>query len=149
MFRRPLQRLRAPGPADLELTSWLPPGLPARLRFDESGESRNMHSTMKRLSCFLPLLLAALPVAAQMDTNAPDVPADTNAVVASPDTNTGTRAMSLQDCIQEALQHNLDVQIQRYNPQISLYNLRAAYGGYDPAFNISGKHNYNVSPSTL
>ena len=30
-------------------------------------------------------------------------------------TNTGApRAMSLEDCIQEALQHNLDVQIERY-----------------------------------
>ena len=52
--------------------------------------------------------------------------------------------MSLQDCIQQALQHNFDVQIERYNPQISLYNLNAAYGGYDPTFNISGQHNYDV-----
>ncbi|HLZ54780.1 MAG TPA: TolC family protein [Verrucomicrobiae bacterium] len=63
-------------------------------------------------------------------------------------TNTlATRAMSLQDCIQQALQHNFDVQIERYQPQISLYNLRAAYDGYDPAFSISGQHDYNVSPS--
>jgi HAE1 family hydrophobic/amphiphilic exporter-1 len=59
------------------------------------------------------------------------------------------RAMALQDCIQEALQHNLDVQIERYSPQISLYNLHAAYGGYDPLLNISGQHSYNVSPSAL
>ncbi|MGH7954193.1 MAG: TolC family protein, partial [Limisphaerales bacterium] len=59
---------------------------------------------------------------------------------------TTVRKMSLTDCIQQALQHNLDVQIQRYNPQISLYDLTAAYSGYDPAFNISGQHSYNVSP---
>jgi HAE1 family hydrophobic/amphiphilic exporter-1 len=53
--------------------------------------------------------------------------------------------MSLADCIQEALSHNLDVQIERYNPQISLYNLRAAYGGYDPTLNLSGQHNYDKS----
>jgi outer membrane protein TolC len=57
-----------------------------------------------------------------------------------------SRAMSLQDCIQQALQHNLDVQIERENPKISLFNLDAAYGGYDPTFNISGQHDYNVSP---
>jgi outer membrane protein len=56
------------------------------------------------------------------------------------------RVMSLTDCIQEALGHNLDVQIQRYYPQISRYNLDAAYKGYDPTFSISGAHNYNVSP---
>jgi outer membrane protein len=56
-----------------------------------------------------------------------------------------TRAMSLQDCIQEAMQHNLDMQIERYNPQISLYDLRADYGGYDPTFSFSGQHDYNDS----
>ena len=70
------------------------------------------------------------------------------AAVAQTGTNTvATRAMSLPDCIQQALQQNFDVQIERYQPQISLYNLRAAYGGYDPAFNISGQHNFDVSPS--
>jgi outer membrane protein TolC len=59
------------------------------------------------------------------------------------------RAMSLQDCIAEALQHNLDLQIQRYNPQISLYNLNANYGGYDPTFSFSGTHNYNDSGSSF
>ena len=56
------------------------------------------------------------------------------------------RLMSLQDCISDALKHNLDVQIQRYNPEISLYNLRGDYAGYDPLFSISGEHQYNVQP---
>jgi outer membrane protein len=64
--------------------------------------------------------------------------AQTNAVPAA-------RAMSLADCIQEALAHNLDVQIQRYNPQLSLFNLYGAYSGYDPTFNFSGQHQYNNS----
>ena len=61
--------------------------------------------------------------------------------------NVASHPMSLSDCIQQALQHNFDVQIEHYNPQISLYNLHAAYNGYDPTFNISGQHNYDVSPS--
>ena len=96
------------------------------------------------------------PVVTQTDTNAATAPVEAKAPVPPPGTNTtvgatntNTRAMSLQDCIQEALQHNLDVQIQRYNPQISLYNLRAAYGGYDPTFNASGQHNYDVSGSVF
>jgi HAE1 family hydrophobic/amphiphilic exporter-1 len=72
------------------------------------------------------------------------------AVVAATAAQTGTntpagRAMSLPDCIQAALAHNLDVQIERYNPQISRYNLNAAYSGYDPAFTASGQHDYNKS----
>jgi len=76
------------------------------------------------------------------------------AVVAAAVAQTGTnaaagRAMSLPDCIQEALTHNLDVQIVRYNPQISLYNLNAAYSGYDPSFTASGQHDYSVSGGGL
>ncbi|MGA2854512.1 MAG: TolC family protein, partial [Verrucomicrobiota bacterium] len=58
------------------------------------------------------------------------------------------RAMSLPDCIQSALAHNFDVQVERINPQISLYNLDAAYSGYDPSFSVSGMHTYRVSPGT-
>lgn len=60
-------------------------------------------------------------------------------------TNSAARAMSLQDCIQEALAHNLNLQIERYNPKISLYDLNAAYEGWDPGFNFSGRHSYNAS----
>jgi HAE1 family hydrophobic/amphiphilic exporter-1 len=67
----------------------------------------------------------------------------TNATAVPADMNAATRAMSLEDCIQEALQHNLDVQISRYAPQIQLFNVRASYGGYDPTFTISGTHQYN------
>lgn len=68
------------------------------------------------------------------------------AVVA--DAQTGalrTRAMSLTDCVQEALVQNLDVQIERINPQISRADLSGAYAGYDPTFNISGSHGYRLS----
>jgi outer membrane protein TolC len=58
------------------------------------------------------------------------------------------RSMSLADCIQAALAHNFDVQVQRYNPQISLYNLNAAYSGYDPSFTASGQHSYSVTPGS-
>jgi HAE1 family hydrophobic/amphiphilic exporter-1 len=58
-------------------------------------------------------------------------------------TNAPTRSLSLQDCIAAALQHNFDVQVARYNPQVSLYELYATYSGYDPLFNISGTHSYN------
>ena len=85
---------------------------------------------MKSFSVSLFIFLAAFTAAAQTGTN-----------------TIATRAMSLPDCIQQALQQNFDVQIERYQPQISLYNLRAAYGGYDPTFNISGQHNYDVAPS--
>jgi outer membrane protein TolC len=85
-------------------------------------------------------------VAVPTDTNVVAAPAGTNAAVAQPGTNAvPSREMSLTDCIQEALQHNLDVQIERYNPQIQLYGLRAAYGGYDPLFSLSSEHSHDKS----
>ena len=86
------------------------------------------------------------PVAAQTGTNVATVPAPplgTNTTATPVGMNVKTHEMSLEDCIQEALQHNLDLQIERTVPQISLYTLNSAYGGYDPIFNISGQHLYN------
>lgn len=72
--------------------------------------------------------------------------AQTNPSLVATNLVAGGLPMSLQDCIQDALKHNLDVQIQRYNPEISLYNLRASYGGYDPTLKFSGTHDFNVQP---
>jgi len=78
------------------------------------------------------------------------------AVFAQTETNTiggaspqPVRDMSLQDCLQEALAHNFDVQVERYAPQISLYDLDAAYGGWDPTAKFSAEHNFNVSGGGL
>jgi outer membrane protein TolC len=84
--------------------------------------------SMKRTGILLALFAAVAATAAQTGTNTP-----------------AGRAMSLPDCIQAALAHNLDVQIERINPQISRFNLNAAYSGYDPAFTASGQHDYNKS----
>jgi len=64
-------------------------------------------------------------------------PAQTNAPQA--------RNISLTDCIQAALEKNLDLRIARYTPQQARYDLRAAYAGYDPAFSASGQHGFNRS----
>ena len=60
-----------------------------------------------------------------------------------------SRALSLEDCIQIALEHNLDIQIQRINPEVARFTLAASYGSYDPIFGLSGDHSYNLSPGGL
>ncbi len=59
------------------------------------------------------------------------------------------RKLSLQDAIQLALQHNLDLQIDRYNPQVALYNLRAYYSAYEPTLTTSGEHDHAESGNRL
>ena len=101
-----------------------------RVKFDELRRMPQNHN-MKFTGILSALFAVVSTTVAQTATNAP-----------------AGRVMSLQDCIQAALAHNFDVQVQRINPQISLYNLDAAYSGYDPTFNVSGKHSYSVSPGS-
>ncbi len=60
-----------------------------------------------------------------------------------------TRNWSLQDCIQQALEHNLEIRIERYGPEIGLFNVKGGYGAYDPTFSTSGQHDYNKSGSSV
>src|SRR6267142_2794864 len=86
--------------------------------FDEINPMPQSSRTMRLLRILL--VLAGAGVAALAQTN------DTANI----------RQLSLQDCIQLALQNDLDLQIDRYDASIPLYTLRAAYGAYDPTLFI-------------
>ena len=50
--------------------------------------------------------------------------------------------LSLDDCIRLALEHNLDLQIERRNPIRASYDIEIARWGYfDPSFGVSGQFN--------
>lgn len=57
-----------------------------------------------------------------------------------------SRALSLEDCIQIALEHNLDIQIQRVNPRIARLTLSGSYGAYDPTLNLAASHGSSTTP---
>jgi len=59
------------------------------------------------------------------------------------------RKLSLEDCIEIALRHNLDIEINRLNPELARFTLSGTYGAYDPTLNISGQHDYNVTPGSV
>ena len=71
-------------------------------------------------------MLAGAGLAALAQTNAP-----------------GTRTLSLEDCIQGALEKNLDLRIARYEPPKALTDLQAAYAGYNPTFTFNPTHVYS------
>src|SRR5215471_9967867 len=81
------------------------------------------------LLAFLSLFLPTLPILAQ--TNDP----------------AKVRRLSLEDCIEMALKHNLDLQIDRYSPEFQLYSLRADYSPYDPLISLTGDHSYAKTAS--
>src|ERR1035438_8955147 len=78
------------------------------------------------------LVLSAVSVSALAQTNAPEV-----------------RKFSLEDCIQSALQKNLDLQIARYNVPLASLTLQGSYAGYDPSFTIGGVQSYNSEPGSF
>jgi outer membrane protein TolC len=55
----------------------------------------------------------------------------------------GGKALSLRDCVQMAITNNLDLQMERYAATIPFYDLRAAYGAYDPSLTLSGQHDHS------
>jgi outer membrane protein TolC len=83
---------------------------------------------MKKIGAIL--FLAGLGPAALAQTNAPTV-----------------RSLSLQDCLIQALQHNFDVQVERFEPLKAQLGLDYAYAGYDPTLNASGAHNFDEAGS--
>lgn len=54
-----------------------------------------------------------------------------------------SRSLTLDDCIQQAIEHNLGLQVARYGPVFALNDLTLAYAGYDPTLNFSGQHSYS------
>ena len=53
--------------------------------------------------------------------------------------------MTLADCISEAIQHNFDVRVERFEPVKAQLSVDYAYAGYQPVFNASGVHAFNES----
>ncbi|HYE31088.1 MAG TPA: TolC family protein [Methylomirabilota bacterium] len=56
------------------------------------------------------------------------------------------RAISLEEAVQLALQNNLDLQIERFNPQLSLLDLSGSEAYWEPTFNLNGRQSYRSNP---
>lgn len=123
--------------------------------FDEPKQIAHPWFAMKWPGiCLLAMMLGMSAWAADtntltIDTNLPNSPdlvyaQLTNALAANTNAPAAVRQLSLEDCIELALKHNVDLQIDRYNPAIALYTLKTAYGGWDPSLSASGEHKYNI-----
>jgi outer membrane protein len=125
--------------------------------FDESKRMPQSPSTMKWFGILLVAMVSGFSVwaadtnnSATVSTTPPGVPDAiyaelTNSLALETNVPANTRELSLQDCIQLTLQHNIELQIDRYNPQIALYALKGAYAPYDPTAAFSGQHSHSKS----
>lgn len=60
-----------------------------------------------------------------------------------------TLSLSLQQAVELAIQHNLDVQIQRYTPLLDMYTLAEDQAVYEPAVNSTAKRTWAYQPSSI
>ena len=56
------------------------------------------------------------------------------------------RSLSLQQCVQLALTHNLDMRIGQRSAEMARFNLSGSYGAYDPTLSFAAKHEYVSQP---
>ncbi len=59
------------------------------------------------------------------------------------------QSITLEEAVQTALQHNLNVQIQRFNPLLDRFALEANYGAYDTSFSFIPKDTYTAQPGQI
>src|SRR5579885_2627343 len=128
-----------------------PPGSSGR--FDEFKTMSQALRPMRLMRMLLVLAVSGISAWAQTNVNDAGTNYDPTASMAA-GTNTPAaggevRQLTLQDCIQMTLEHNLDLQIDRYNPQIAYFTLHGDYGPYDPALFLEGQHSHNEAGSQL
>src|SRR5260370_35362451 len=74
------------------------------------------------------------------------------ALVAAGQTTTpqaNTRLLSLQECIDLALSHNLDLQIEHLSADIAGFQLSRSYGAYDPSFSFQAGRDFVSEPGNF
>lgn len=60
--------------------------------------------------------------------------------------NAVVRPISLEESVRLALEHNLQLQIQRLSPEINRFNLAGSLAYWDPVFTLRGEQTFRSSP---
>lgn len=96
------------------------------LQIDEQG--RMTHP--RRLMSLKKLTLGIFASAMLLTANASEIPSG---------------AVTLEQCIQLALENNLSLRITNYQPRLAALSLQGAYGAYDPRFSLGGTDSFRES----
>jgi outer membrane protein TolC len=72
-----------------------------------------------------------------------------SALSSGAETSFVVRRLSLKECIRIALEHNLDVKVESFTPEIASYNLSLASAYYEPVFGGSGIHRYGMEHAAV
>ena len=96
------------------------------LQIDERGRMTHPRRLMSLKKLILGIFASVMLLAA----NASEIPSG---------------AVTLEQCIQLALENNLSLRITNYQPRLAALNLRGAYGAYDPRFSLGGTDSFRES----
>jgi outer membrane protein len=75
-------------------------------------------------------------------------PAAAVAAAAAPETAPSVPALTLEECILRAIQHNFDLRIQNYNTETAKETLNIAKAGFDPNFSATARRTINQAASS-
>src|SRR5687767_7541578 len=109
--------------------------MPAHNPLTKMSNFTMLRDSMRRFALLTALWLAGAGAPAQTATNL------TANTAANP-----SRRISLVEAVKMALESNLDIQVTRFNPQLSQFDLAAAYAAYEPTLNFSGRRIMDQSP---
>src|ERR1017187_5390208 len=100
-----------------------------KIEVGQTGRRPKTNEVMKRSGILWGLLFCAVAVQAQTNK---------------------TQTLTLEQAIQMAIEHNLNLKIQRYVPMLDQFELGAVYGSsYEPAFNAAAKDSYSANPGKI
>ena len=94
------------------------------------------------------LIAASLLAGLCLPVRAQDaLPPATPATALPPTAATASAPLTLDECVQRALQHGFDIEIQRYNPSMAKDAVDIARGGFDPTLSLNGTQSHsNTGP---
>jgi len=95
----------------------------------------------------LVVFVSANPLSAFGQTQPPPVASQRPPIAAQPPTTTGT-PLSMEDAVKMALENNLNVQVERLNPQIQVLGIARAQSAYAPALFTNLTQRSSTSPPT-
>ena len=124
-----------------------------------SAESIGTKSSMRAACSLAVLFLTAQSAIAFAESAEPSAEDGTLYVSQFPTATTGDlapgaqiigdgQALSMAEAVAFAIQHNLDVEVERYGPMIANADRDGAWGAYDPTLSVDGRYDVQKSPNT-
>ncbi len=97
---------------------------------------------------FIVAILTACAILSAQAQDVSSIPAAEDSTAQSKESLPNGR-LSLKDCVQIGVEHNLDIQVARVAPRIARYSYRSSFAGYDPTLTAGYTYGFSKNPSSI